>query len=212
MKLVFLGPPGSGKGTYASRMEKKFGWPQISTGDLLRAAVKNGTELGKEAVSYMNKGELVPNKIVIKLLKERLSQEDCQGGFILDGFPRSIEQARELESITNIDYVINLVVPEEIVIYRQSTRRVCRECGTIYNIVSVKPKVEGICDKCGGELYQREDAKEEVIKKRLVVYQEQTAPLIEYYKEKTILKDVECNQADVPPEVMLNKIIETLGL
>lgn len=212
MKLVFLGPPGSGKGTYASRMEKKFGWPQISTGDLCRKAVKNKTNYAEEISRYMQEGKLVPLEIVIKLLKQRISREDCKEGFILDGFPRSLEQARELENITDIDIVVNLLVPEQVVIDRLSTRRVCRNCGEIYNIKSVKPKVDGKCDKCGGELYQRKDDMPEVIQKRLVVYQEQTAPLIKYYKEKTILKDVECNQADVPPEVMVNKIIETLGL
>ncbi len=211
-KIVLLGPPGSGKGTYASRLEKKFGWPQISTGDLLRQSVKKDTELGKEAKKYMDEGKLVPNEIVIKLLKERISKDDCEEGFILDGFPRSLEQAKELEKITEIELVINLVVPKEIIIHRLSTRRVCKKCGAIYSVASaaVMPEVEGICDKCGGELYQRDDDKPEVINKRLVVYKEQTAPLIEFYTEKGILENIECNDADSPPEITVEKIAKVI--
>src|SRR4030042_4406982 len=169
MKLVFLGPPGSGKGTYASRISTILGWPQISTGDLLRGVIKGGTSLGKEAEKFYNEGKLVPDEIVLNLLKERLSKPDCRNGFILDGFPRSIEQARKLEGITKVDLVVNLAISEEGIILRLSTRRVCRKCGAIYNIRNVKPKVEGVCDKCGGELYQRDDDKTETIRKRLKV-------------------------------------------
>ncbi|HDI02566.1 MAG TPA: adenylate kinase [Candidatus Aenigmarchaeota archaeon] len=210
MKLVFLGPPGSGKGTYASRIEERFGWPQISTGDLLREEVKKGSEIGREAEKYMKEGKLVPDEIVLKLLKERISREDCKNGFILDGFPRTLAQAEELEKITDIDVVINLVVPKEIIVTRLSARRVCRNCGAVYNLRTLKPKVDGICDKCGGELYQRKDDTPEVIEKRFEVYHEQTAPLIDFYRKKGILIDIECNDPDVPPEIMVDKIIEKL--
>ncbi len=210
MKLVFLGPPGSGKGTYASRIEERFGWPQISTGDLLREEVKKGSEIGKEAEKYMKEGKLVPDEIVLKLLKERISREDCKNGFILDGFPRTLAQAEELEKITDIDVVINLVVPKDIIVTRLSARRVCKNCGAVYNLRTLKPKVDGICDKCGGELYQRKDDTPEVIERRFEVYHEQTAPLIDFYRKKGILIDIECNDPDVPPEIMVDKIIEKL--
>ena len=210
MKIIFLGPPGSGKGTYASRVQAKFGWPQISTGDLLREEVKKNTEIGKKADSYMKEGKLVPDEIVLSILKERVSQDDCKNGFILDGFPRTIEQAKELEKITGIDVVVNLMVPKEIIIDRLSSRRVCRKCGAVYNIKSMKPKVDGICDKCGGELYQRKDDTIEVIEKRFEIYHEQTAPLIDFYKDRGILIDVECNEPDASPDVMVEKIIKRI--
>lgn len=210
MRLVFLGPPGSGKGTYASRISMVTGWPQISTGDLLREAVKKGTDIGRTAESYMNEGKLVPDEIVLKLLKERLSQSDCKSGFILDGFPRSIEQATKLEGVTGVDLVVNLTISDEGVIQRLSTRRVCRKCGTIYNIRNVKPKVEGVCDKCSGELYQRDDDKPETIRKRLKVYEDLTRPLIEYYEKKRILVDIVTKDPDLPPEVTVEKIIKEL--
>ena len=207
MKLVFLGPPGSGKGTYASRIEDKRGWPQISTGQLLRDC-RGDPEYGKTIIEYQDSGKLVPDEIVMAVLKKRLSQDDCKNGFILDGFPRSLDQVEELEKITKIDLVINLVVPEEIVIFRLSNRRQCRKCAEIFSVASeaVKPKVEGVCDKCGGELYQRDDDKPEVIKKRLDTYHQNTAPLIDYYRNKGIIADVECKSAESPPEVTVEKI------
>ncbi|MCD6477381.1 MAG: adenylate kinase [Candidatus Aenigmarchaeota archaeon] len=199
MKVIFLGPPGAGKGTYASRLSKKFGWPHISTGDLIREAIKEGTELGEKAKSYYDKGELVPDDIVMELLKERISREDCKNGFILDGFPRNLSQAKELEKISKIDVVVNIIVPKDIIIKKLSGRRVCRKCGKIYNVAGIRignvylppmlPKKPGICDVCGGELYQREDDKPEVIEKRFEVYQKQTEPLIKYYRDKGILMD-----------------------
>lgn len=201
MKIVFLGPPGAGKGTYASRLQDKFGWPHISTGDLVREEIKSNTDIGRRIKPYYDEGKLVPDEIVIEMLKGRLSRDDCKNGFILDGFPRNLNQAKELEKITDIDLVINLVVPKDLIIKKLSGRRICKKCGAIYNINEIrigdkvlpalKPKVDGICDKCGGELYQRDDDRPEVIEKRFVEYQNQTAPLIGYYKERGLLKDVD---------------------
>lgn len=199
MKLVLLGPPGSGKGTYSSRIAKEFEIPHISTGDLLREEVKKGTELGERAKEYMNRGELVPNEIVLEILKQRLQQPDCERGFILDGFPRNLEQAKILGTIATIDLVIYLDVPDEIIIERLSNRRICRECGAIYNLKSMPPKVPGKCDVCGSELYQRDDDKPETIKNRLEVYREQTKPLIDHYKEKGILAEFKIEK-EIPVE------------
>ncbi len=209
-KLIFLGPPGAGKGTCASRVGAKVGTPQISTGDLLREAVKQGTELGSQAKGYMDAGELVPDELVIGMLKERIAKEDCANGFILDGFPRTLEQARALDGITNIDLVINLIVPEDIVVARLGTRVTCKQCGEIYNIRTLPPKQEGICDKCGGELYQRDDQKPEVITERLEVYKQKTEPLIDYYQQKGIIFDVETTSIDEPPEVKVNEVLKAI--
>ncbi len=205
MNLIFLGPPGAGKGTVAQRITDDLNIVQISTGDLLRGAVKEGTELGMKAKKYMDNGQLVPDELVIGLLKDRIAKEDCQNGFILDGFPRTIPQAEALDtSDVKIDKVINFNVPDELVIHRITGRRICRECNAVYNIYpdcDPNPTEEGKCDKCGGELLQREDDNEEVVKKRLVQYKEQTEPLIGFYKEKGILADV---KADNP----LDEIVE----
>jgi adenylate kinase len=192
MKLIFLGPPYGGKGTQADLLSKKEGIPHISTGDLLREEVKKGSELGKEAETYMNKGDPVPIEITAKLLKKRLSQPDAEKGYILDGFPRSAEQAEMLEKEgIEIDYVLNYTCPDEFLIKRAGARRVCRNCGATFNIIYHQPKQEGVCDKCGGELYIRDDDKEEIIKNRLKVYKEQTAPLIDYYEKKGKLINVD---------------------
>jgi adenylate kinase len=196
MRIVLLGAPGAGKGTQAKKLVEKHGIPQISTGDILRKAVADGTTLGKEAKSYMDKGELVPDSVVIGLVKEKLTGDDCKKGFILDGFPRNTAQAEVLDKVldeTNIPLQVALCVDVDmdILMKRLTGRRTCRQCGQMYNIYFSSPQKEGICDKCGGELYQRDDDKEETISRRLEVYEAQTAPLIEYYKNKGILKTVE---------------------
>ncbi|HDQ59748.1 MAG TPA: adenylate kinase [Candidatus Woesearchaeota archaeon] len=195
MRLVFLGAPGAGKGTQAKKLVEKYGIPQISTGDLLRAAVAEGTALGKEAKAYMDKGELVPDKVVLGMVKERLSKDDCKKGFILDGFPRNVAQAEALDKMLAemnipLKLALNVDVPFEDLMKRLTGRRTCKSCGQMYNIYYSPPKVEGKCDKCGGELFQRDDDKEETIKKRLDVYKAQTEPLIDYYSKKGILKSV----------------------
>ncbi|WP_028844956.1 adenylate kinase [Thermodesulfovibrio thiophilus] len=195
MRLVFLGAPGAGKGTQAKRLVEKYGIPQISTGDLLRAAVAAGTALGKEAKAYMDRGELVPDSVVLGMVKERLSQDDCKKGFILDGFPRNVAQAEALDKMLvemnmPLDVALNLDVPFDDLMKRLTGRRTCRSCGQMYNIYYSPSKVEGKCDKCGGQLFQRDDDKEETIRKRLEVYRTQTEPLINYYSKKGILKSV----------------------
>ncbi len=205
-----LGPPGAGKGTYASRLNVILSVPHISTGDMVRDEIKAQTELGKKIKQYSDKGELVPDDIIVQLLKERLKKPDCQKGFILDGFPRTISQAEALDKISSIDVVLNLNVADEIIIKRLSNRVTCKNCGAIYNLLTLKPKKDGVCDNCGGELYQRHDDKPEVIQERLNVYREKTQPLIEYYKRKRLLKDVWCNDLMTPPEVIVEKILKIL--
>jgi adenylate kinase len=195
MRLVLLGAPGAGKGTQAKKLIERYSIPQISTGDILRKAVQDGTPLGKEAKSYMDKGELVPDNVVIGIIKERLTQEDCKKGYILDGFPRNVAQAKALDEMllslnSPLDYAISIDVPFDELMKRLTGRRTCRNCGQMYNIYFTPPKKNGVCDKCGGELYQRDDDKEETIRKRLEVYEAQTAPVIGYYREKGILKSV----------------------
>ncbi|MEW6001787.1 MAG: adenylate kinase [Nitrospirota bacterium] len=196
MRLVLLGAPGAGKGTQAKRLIEKYEIPQISTGDILRAAVAAGTPLGREAKAIMERGELVPDKIVLGLVEERLKQDDCKKGYILDGFPRNTAQAEALDKLLNdlkmpLDSALSVDVPKEDLLKRLTGRRTCKSCQQMYNIFYSPPKKEGICDKCGGELFQRDDDKEETIRKRLDVYEAQTAPLIDYYKKKGILKSVE---------------------
>ena len=206
MNLIFLGPPGVGKGTIAKEVVKEKKIPQISTGDLLRAAVKEGSELGKEAKEYMDTGKLVPDELVIGLLKDRILKEDCKNGFILDGFPRTIAQAEALEnSDVVIDKVLNFKASEETIISRISGRRTCKKCSAIYHIKNIPPKAEGICDKCGAELFQRDDDKPESVKKRLDVYKQQTAPLIDFYKEKGILVDIETEKPI--PEIVEDTLV-----
>ncbi len=211
MKIIFLGPPGAGKGTYASRLTPILKLPHISSGDMVRDEIKAQTQLGKLMKEYSNKGKLGPDEIMIKILAKRLRKPDCKKGCILDGFPRTIKQAEALEKISKIDLVINLNVPDEIIIKRLSNRLTCKKCGTIYNKLTLKPKKDNICDKCGGELYQREDDKPEVIQERLNVYRKKTEPLIEHYKKKNLLKNVSCNDLMTPPEVIVEKIKSIIG-
>lgn len=184
MKIVFLGAPGAGKGTHAQQLMKELGIPQISTGDMFRRAIREETPTGLQAKSYMDKGELVPDEVVIAMVKERLAEDDCKNGYILDGFPRTVAQAEAMEEFATIDLALNIDVPAELIISRLSSRRMCAGCGATYNITLHKSDK---CSTCGGELYQRDDDKPETIRKRLDVYEEKTAPLVAYYREKGLL-------------------------
>ena len=194
--IILLGAPGAGKGTNAKRIIGEYHIPHISTGDMFREALKNETELGKLAKSYMDKGLLVPDEVTISLVKERLSKDDCKDGFLLDGFPRNLAQAEALAKIEEeinrpINYVIEIDVPDEILKDRICGRRVCKNCGAPYHVTNLKPKKEGVCDLCGGELYQRKDDNEEALKTRLSEYHSQTEPLISYYSSKNILHKID---------------------
>ena len=191
MNFILLGPPGVGKGTVASKLSNHLGIPHIATGDMLRENVAQKTELGLKAKDQMDQGLLVPDELVIEMIKERLQKDDCKKGFILDGFPRTINQAEQIGNVAKIDKVINLQASDDIIIGRMSRRRVCGQCGFNYHLDYIKPNREGYCDKCDGTLYIREDDKPEAVKKRLEVYREQTEPLIKYYKDKKLIVDVE---------------------
>ena len=191
MKIIMLGAPGAGKGTQAKMIAEKYGLPHISTGDIFRANIKNGTELGKEAKEYMDKGLLVPDELTVRLLLDRVAQDDCKNGYVLDGFPRTIPQAEVLDEKLSelgekVDYAINVDVPDENIIRRMSGRRACLTCGATYHIEHIPPKQEGICDKCGSELVLRDDDKPETGTNRLAVYHEQTQPLIDFYEKKGV--------------------------
>ena len=208
-----LGAPGAGKGTQAEMICEKYGLPHVSTGDIFRANIKNGTELGKEAKQYMDKGQLVPDELTVKILLDRVAQDDCKNGYVLDGFPRTIPQAEVLEEALNklgdkIDYAINVEVPDENIINRMSGRRACVNCGGTYHVVYAPTKVEGICDKCGEKLILRDDDKPETVKSRLDVYHKQTQPLIEFYSKKNILKEVD---GTVSMNDVFNSIVAILG-
>ena len=221
MKMIMFGPPGVGKGTYSSRIAHKLGIVKISTGDIFREHIAQGTELGRKIEGYMKKGELVPDEIVADVLRRRLAQPDCENGFILDGYPRTVTQAMALED-WKIDVIITLIVPDEILIAKCVARRICKDCGDIYNILnldqtiedvryivpSMSPKIEGKCDKCGGELIQRKDDNPEMIKTRLEVYREQSKPVIKYYRGRIQLIEIKMTGAVNP---MVNLIMEKLA-
>lgn len=196
MNIILMGLPGAGKGTQASEIVKKFPIPHISTGDMFRKAIKDETDLGKEAKSYMDRGELVPDEVTVCIVKERISEDDAKKGFLLDGFPRTIDQAESLSQIMSeldreIDAVINIEVPEEELMNRLTGRRICEKCGTTYHLVFNPPKVDGICDIDGGKLYQREDDNPETVSNRLSVNVKQSKPILEYYNNKGVLKNID---------------------
>ncbi|HXX87167.1 MAG TPA: nucleoside monophosphate kinase, partial [Candidatus Acidoferrum sp.] len=211
MRAIIFGPPGSGKGTYASRLHNKLGVDVIAMGDIFREIMKENTPLAKKVKGFVEKGSLVPDDVVIEVLKQRLAETSSKKGFILDGFPRTIEQAIALDKIAKIDVIIQLTVPDWIIVERLSTRRICKSCGEVYNIQYLKPKVEGKCDKCGGQLYQRSDDTTKVIKDRILVYERQTQPILQHYaQKKTALVEFKCEQLETPPETAVGEILEGL--
>ena len=213
MKIIMLGAPGAGKGTQAKKIADKYQIPHISTGDIFRANIKEGTELGKKAKSYMDQGLLVPDSLTVDLLMDRISQPDCKNGYILDGFPRTIPQAESLKAALSekgeaLDFAVDVDVPDENIVARMSGRRACPKCGATYHIVYAAPKQEGICDKCGAELILRDDDKPETVQNRLKVYHDQTQPLIEYYTGEDILHTVDGTQ---DMEKVFEDIMNILG-
>ncbi|MET0065003.1 MAG: adenylate kinase [Candidatus Thiodiazotropha sp.] len=201
MKLILLGAPGAGKGTVAKQLTKLDGSVQISTGDILRGAVQAGTELGKQAEAFMKAGDLVPDDLIMGIMEQRLQEPDCASGFLLDGFPRTIPQAEALDVLLNkidveLDFAVEIDVPRDVILDRLTTRRTCVDCGAIYNVKSMPTKVEGVCDKCGGKVVQRDDETEEAISNRLDVYQEKTAPLVDFYKNKNMLLTVSATSSE----------------
>jgi adenylate kinase len=212
MKLILLGAPGAGKGTVAKQLTQLDGSVQISTGDILRGAVQAGSELGKQAEAYMKAGDLVPDELIMGIMEERLQEPDCEKGFLLDGFPRTIPQAEALKVLLekigiDLDFAVEIDVPREVILDRLTTRRTCVDCGAIYNVKSMPTKVEGVCDKCGGSVVQRDDETEEAISNRLDVYNEKTAPLVDFYKNENMLLTVSATSS----EVVVNAIQERLG-
>jgi len=211
VKTIIFGAPGAGKGTYSTMLKTKLGVEVIAMGDIFRAQVKENSDLGKKVKSYVEKGALVPDEIVVEVLKQQLAQVPPGSGVILDGFPRTLEQAKTLEAIFKLDIILLLNVPDWIIIERLSSRRVCKNCNAVYNVRFLKSKVEGICDKCGGELYQRSDDSPDVIKKRLKIYQDQTSPLLVYYKEKNVpIITSETTVIDTPPNILVEQMFEEL--
>ena len=213
MKIIMLGAPGAGKGTQAKKIAAKYAIPHISTGDIFRANIKNNTELGQKAKTYMDKGELVPDELVVDLIMDRFKEVDCANGYVLDGFPRTIPQAEALDKALSangesVDYAVNVEVPDENIINRMSGRRACVGCGATYHIQFNAPKVEGVCDTCGEKLILRDDDKPETVKNRLSVYHEQTQPLIDYYSKKGVLAEVDGTQA---MDDVFNAIVNVLG-
>ncbi|MES9837084.1 MAG: adenylate kinase [Candidatus Thiodiazotropha sp.] len=212
MKLILLGAPGAGKGTVAKLLTQLDGSVQISTGDILRRAVQAGSELGRQAEAYMKAGDLVPDDLIMGIMEQRLQEPDCGKGFLLDGFPRTIPQAEALKELlqkigVDLDFAVEIDVPREVILDRLTTRRTCVDCGAIYNVKSMPTKVEGVCDKCGGSVVQRDDETEEAISNRLDVYNEKTAPLVDFYKNENMLLSVTATESDL----VVNAIRERLG-
>lgn len=193
MNIVVLGPPGVGKGTYSGFLSKKYGIPNISVGDLFRNAIKKQTELGKRIKNYVSSGDLVPDEIVIELVKNRLEEADCKNGFLLDGYPRTVPQAEAMMKFKKIDVALNFVAPDEVIMDRIGGRRTCSKCGAIYHIKNVPPTIEGICDNCTGRLVQRADEKPEVIKNRLEVYRKKTKPVADYLRKQDLVAEIDAN-------------------
>lgn len=211
VNLIIFGAPGSGKGTYASRLKEKLDVEVIATGDIFREMIKADTPLGRKVREYVEKGLLVPDDITLEVLKQSLAKIPKGKGFILDGYPRTVWQAEALDKIAKIDAVIHLIVPDWIIIERLSSRRICQNCGAIYNLLFLKPKRDLACDKCGGPLYQRLDDTPEVIKKRIEVYEKQTQPLLDYYRGKGVpFVEAKCDKLETPPEVIVEEILEGL--
>ena len=209
MKLIMLGAPGAGKGTQAAILSQRLGIPTISTGNILRAAVKNGTPVGLQAKSYMDAGKLVPDEVIIGIIAERLAEDDCQGGFILDGVPRTIAQAEALEQAgVKFDCVLDIEVPDQEIMRRMTGRRACTACGATYHVEAAPPKAEGVCDACGGALVQLDDDKPETVQSRLTVYHAQTEPLKDFYAQRGVLKTVK-NQPTI--EATAKAVADTLG-
>ncbi|MGA2977926.1 MAG: adenylate kinase [Spirochaetia bacterium] len=211
MKLIFLGPPGAGKGTLAGLASKEYGIPQISTGDIFRDAIKRETELGKKVKQIVSRGDLVPDDLTVSLVKERLDQADARKGYILDGFPRTIPQAEALQGFQTLDAVVNFAISDATVVERLSGREICKSCGAIYHVKNMPSKVKGICDACGGPLYTRPDDSLESITNRLDVYRKQTEPLIAYYRDKKLLKDIDSSKSPEDTQVQIRVALASLG-
>lgn len=191
MKLVIFGPPSAGKGTQAQKLAKRYGIPQVATGDLLREHVAKKTPIGLKVKEYLDSGRLGPDDLIVQMIADRVSRPDCKDGYLLDGFPRTLGQAKELEKMTEVDLVLNIVVDLEVLVERAVGRRICPKCAAVYHVKFNTPKIEGVCDKCGSALKQRDDDKEATVRNRLKVYQEQTAPLVEHFKRKGVLIDID---------------------
>ena len=208
MNLILLGAPGAGKGTQADFIKEKLDIPVVSTGNLLRSAMAHGTELGKKVASFMDSGSLVPDELVIDLVKERIAQDDCAKGLIFDGFPRTVAQAEALDKVMKVDAVLFLHVEDDVIVHRMGGRRTCPECQTTYHVVSHPPKQEGVCDKCGSELGIRKDDRPEVVRQRLAVYHKQTEPIVNYYEAQGLLKFIECEETIEGTQALVAKALE----
>jgi adenylate kinase len=211
MKLILLGAPGAGKGTVAKQLTQLDGSVQISTGDILRSAVQAGSELGKQAEAFMKAGDLVPDDLIMGIMEQRLQEPDCANGFLLDGFPRTIPQAEALKALLKrigetLDFAVEIDVPRDVILDRLTTRRTCVDCGAIYNVKSMPPKVEGVCDKCGGKVVQRDDETEEAISNRLDVYNEKTAPLVDFYRDENMLLTVSATSSEAVVEAIQERL------